>query len=153
VGFALTEQALLGPLLAEAKSAAAGAAGSNEDAVGPGAQRVFDESRRQLAGTQKVDHGGVGGGQRFGVGATCAGEDDNAGAAGESCQLRLELLAQRIDRLLRHVDAGDENLASAEGRRRRAGPGADPATRAEIGIDDREFQPRPPGCGRMAIAA
>jgi hypothetical protein len=89
------------------------------------------------------DHRGVDGGQWAGVGTARAGKTTIRVRPSSLASACFELLAQRIDRLLRHVDAGDEGLPAAERRRGRAGAGADAAGSAEVGIDDGKPETRP----------
>ena len=95
--FTIAEQALAGPAFAEAEIAAAAATGGNHDAVGTTAQRIFDESRRQHAGADQLNHRGVGAGQRAALGTARAGEDDDAGAAGELRQRLVDPVATLFD--------------------------------------------------------
>ena len=91
--FALAGHALRGPPIAEAKITTAAAAASQHDPVSAAAQRIFDKRRGQDARAYQADDGGVGSGQRLGIGTTVAAEDDDPGGAFESGKRILELLA------------------------------------------------------------
>jgi hypothetical protein len=141
--FALAEQALAGPAIAEAEVAAAAAAGRHQHAVGTAAQRVFDEGRWQHAGADQADHRGVDGGQWSGVGTARAGKDDyrwrpsSRASAASSCSRSaltgccgMSMPVTRVSRRRKGVDEGQE-------------PAQMPQAGAEVGIDDGKLETRP----------
>jgi hypothetical protein len=120
MGFSLTLQALTRPPLAEAKVAAARAAGREQHPGGPATQGIFDKGRRQQAAAEQGNDRRVGCREQGRVGAAGTGKDDHRLLAREPGEFPIELPAQRIDRLLRHVDAGNQGLRATKRRRRRA---------------------------------
>jgi hypothetical protein len=105
-------------------------------AVGAAAQGVFDEGGRQHAGADQAHRRRVR--RRRAVTSALWSQPNTTRRVRPSsaANLRFELAAQQVDRQLRHVDAGDQAFLAAEGRRGRAGAGADAATGAKVGIDD-----------------